>query len=414
VPGWFQATLTLYDGEGVELAHADDFRFHPDPAFSYEIPADGEYVIEVRDAIYRGRDDFVYRLRIGELPFVTDAFPMGTRAGSRTTVEVDGWNLQGQRLAFDARSREPGVLPIAMQRGAFSSNAVPLIVDTLPELWERRERSESGAAHRAQPVTPPVVVNGRIDEPGDWDVYAFEARAGDAIVAEIDAHRLGSPLDSVLRLTDAAGADLGFNDDFEDPSEGLTTHHADSRLTASLPADGVYELHVGDAQSKGGRAYAYRLRIGPRRPDFALRAVPSSVTARAGGTVAVTIHALRKDGFPGRIDIVLRDPPTGFALRDASVPAGEDKATVRLRVPNVPSKEPYVLSLEGRAGIGGLVLARPVVPADDMMQAFFYRHFVPAQELQVMVLPRPKGRNRAGAARARRAAQDVKSASKGP
>ena len=32
-------------------------------------------------AIYRGREDFVYRITIGELPFVTSIFPLGGRAG---------------------------------------------------------------------------------------------------------------------------------------------------------------------------------------------------------------------------------------------------------------------------------------------------------------------------------------------
>ena len=58
VPGWFQATLSLYDAKGKELAYDDDFQFNPDPALYYEIPADGEYVIEIKDSIFRGREGF--------------------------------------------------------------------------------------------------------------------------------------------------------------------------------------------------------------------------------------------------------------------------------------------------------------------------------------------------------------------
>ena len=92
VPGWFQAVLTLYDASGKEVAYDDDFRFHPDPAIHYVAPTDGEYTVEIRDALYRGREDFVYRIAIGELPFVTDIFPLGGRTGARTTVELSGWN----------------------------------------------------------------------------------------------------------------------------------------------------------------------------------------------------------------------------------------------------------------------------------------------------------------------------------
>jgi hypothetical protein len=66
VPGWFQATLALYDAQGKQVDYADHFLFHPDPVLYYEIPGDGEYVLEIRDSIYRGREDFVYRIAVGE------------------------------------------------------------------------------------------------------------------------------------------------------------------------------------------------------------------------------------------------------------------------------------------------------------------------------------------------------------
>ena len=79
------------------------------------------------------------------------------------------------------------------------------------------------------------MVNGRIGRPGDWDVFRFEGRAGDAVVAEVHARRLDSPLDSVLRLTDDGGRELTVNDDREDKGAGLTTHHADSKIEFALP-----------------------------------------------------------------------------------------------------------------------------------------------------------------------------------
>ncbi|MHC4679603.1 MAG: hypothetical protein ACYTEK_12970 [Planctomycetota bacterium] len=69
VPGWFQATLALYDAQGKEVAFADDYRFNPDPVLFFEIPANSEYELEIRDSIYRGREDFVYRIAVSERPF---------------------------------------------------------------------------------------------------------------------------------------------------------------------------------------------------------------------------------------------------------------------------------------------------------------------------------------------------------
>ncbi|MCB1131073.1 MAG: hypothetical protein KDN05_08090, partial [Verrucomicrobiae bacterium] len=62
VPGWFQMVVTIRDPEGNEIAYGDDYRFDPDPALCFRAPEDGEYTLEVRDSIYRGREDFVYRV----------------------------------------------------------------------------------------------------------------------------------------------------------------------------------------------------------------------------------------------------------------------------------------------------------------------------------------------------------------
>ena len=374
VPGWFQAVLTLYDADGNELAYDDDYRFHPDPVIHFAVPRDGEYIIEIRDALYRGREDFVYRIAIGELPFVTSAFPLGGRAGSKTTVHLTGWNLPASKMTMNAKGKAPGVYPLA--------NPAVFMVDTLPEAFEKEPNNSPAAAQR---VKLPVIVNGRIDQPGDWDVFRFQGRAGQAIVAEVYARRLDSPLDSVLKLTDAKGRQLAFNDDYDDPGAGLETHHADSRILTTLPANGTYYLSLGDAQQKGGPEYAYRLRIGAPRPDFDLRVTPSSINVSGGLTVPITVHALRKDGFSGDIALALKGAPKGFTLIGGLLPTGRDEVRLTLTVPPQPQPAPLSLSLEGRATIEGHQVARLAVPADDMMQAFAYWHLVPASDLKVAV-----------------------------
>jgi hypothetical protein len=374
VPGWFQAVLTLYDANGNEVAYDDDYRFHPDPVLHYAVPKDGEYSIEIRDALYRGREDFVYRIAIGELPFVTSAFPLGGRAGSKTTVHLTGWNLPMNKMTMDAKRKAPGVYPLA--------NPAVFMVDTLPEGFEKEPNNSPAAAQR---VKLPIIMNGRIDQPGDWDVFRFQGRAGQAIVAEVYARRLDSPLDSVLKLTDAKGTQLAFNDDYDDPGAGLETHHADSRILTTLPANGTYYLYLGDAQQKGGAEYAYRLRIGAPRPDFDLRVTPSSINANGGITVPITVHAVRKDGFSGDIALALKGAPKGFTLIGGLLPAGRDEVRLTLTVPPQPQPEPLSLSLEGRATIHGHQVSRLAVPADNVMQAFAYWHLVPASDLKVAV-----------------------------
>ena len=390
VPGWFQATLALYDAQGRELAYDDDFHFSPDPVIYYEVPADGDYIVEIKDSIYRGREDFVYRITIGETPFITSIFPLGGPAGSKTSVELKGWNLPATSLTLDESHKAAGIRQLSVRKGDQVSNFVPFAVDTLPECFA--EKSHGGKPH-AQRVTLPVIVNGRIEKPDDSNVFCFDGKAGQEIVAEVMARRLNSPLDSVLKLTDATGNQIAFNDDYTDKGYGLTTHHADSYIMTALPKDGTYLLYITDAQHKGGAEYGYRLRISAPQPDFALRVVPSSLNARTGASAPVTVYVLRKDGFSDAISLGLADSPPGFRLGNVLVPANTNQVKIMLTAPVVPQYEPVTLKLEGRATIAGREVVRSAVPAQDMMQAFEYRHLVPSQELKVAVLGAftPKG-----------------------
>lgn len=386
VPGWFQATIALFDAEGHELRFDDDYRFHPDPVLHYEVPRDGDYVLEIKDALYRGREDFVYRIDVGELPFVTAVFPPGGLAGSSTKVQLDGWNLPAASETIDARREKSArVIELPARERQPVSNRVPFALGTLAE---RTEREPNNAVKDAQQVTLPVVLNGRVQEPGDVDVFAFKAKAGDQVVAEVTARRIESPLDSFLELTDAAGRRLAFNDDHDDKAAGLITHHADSLLAARLPAAGSYFLRIGDRQRKGGPEYAYRVRISPPRPDFELRIAPSEINGPASASVPIAVTAIRRDGFAGDIALSLKDSPGGFVLHGGTIPAGSDQIRLTLTLPREPTEEPVQLIVEGRAAIEGQTVVRRAVPAEDMMQAFAYKHLVPSDALWASVVRR--------------------------
>jgi len=382
VPGWFQPILSLHDAEGKEVAFSDDFRFKPDPTLYFEVPISGEYVLTITDAIYRGREDFVYRVTLAEAPFVTSIFPLGGRVGEPATIEMAGWNLEKAKLTPPGKNAKEGVHWLTARKKGQVSNAVPFALGTLPECFD--EGSNNDPAH-AQKVELPIVVNGRADQPDDWDVYEIKGKKGEKIVAEVHARRLDSPLDSMLKLTDADGKVLAFNDDSEDVGSGLNTHHADSYLMAELPADGAYYVHVGDTARAGGKEYAYRLRISAPRPDFALRTSPSSAAFRSKGSGAVTVYAIRKDGFDGDITLSLKDPPEGFSSSKVRLAKGKPSVRIGFKTTLRGTKEPVPLTIEGRAKVGEQEIVREAVPADDRMQAFLWRHLVPAQELAALV-----------------------------
>lgn len=383
VPGWFQAEVTLYDSKGRELAYAEDFRFDPDPVLFYEVPVDGQYTLEIKDALYRGREDFIYRVTIGNLPFVTGVFPLGAKDGEKTAVKVVGWNLPDEGVAVEKWEQMPGIQTVSVIQSAWQSNAVPFAVDSLPECVEVEPNNTFTTA---QPIRVPMIVNGRISPAKDWDVYAFEGRQGNEIVAEVWGRRLNSPIDSVIELMDESGKRLAVNDDYEDKGEGLSTHHADSLLTYTLPEDGRYFLRIGDTQGKGGAEFAYRLRLSSPNPDFALRVVPSCINVRSGAVVPITVYALRKDGFNGEIALSLKNGPAGAELDGGLIPAGQNVVRMTLTVPATCTLGSYVLSVDGRATIKTDEVHRLAVPADDMMQAFSYRHLVPSSEQIVTIV----------------------------
>jgi hypothetical protein len=382
VPGWFQPVLALYDAKGKEVAFNDDYRFRPDPIIFYEVPQDGEYLLTMTDAIYRGREDFVYRISIGELPCVTSIFPLGGRVGTPVSVTTKGWNLESAELTTPNPDAEPGIYSIVASQDGIVANEVPFALDNLPECLER-EPNNSPA--QAQPVELPIIVNGRIDRVDDWDVFAITGRAGDSVVAEVSARRLDSPLDSTLKVTDESGKLLAFNDDHEDVAAGVNTHHADSYVMVSLPADGTYHVHLGDTTRNGGDEYAYRLRISAPRPGFALRAVPSSLSMRTRNSGSVTVYALRQDGFQGPIKLTLKDPPAGLSSSPITLTEKQEMVRLNVRAGAEGMERPVGLLIEGRAKHGEQELVSSAVPTEDRMQAFLWRHLVPAQELTTLV-----------------------------
>jgi len=382
VPGWFQAVLKLYDANGKELAYDDDFRFNPDPLIYFEVPEDGEYLLTINEALFRGRESFVYRITVGELPYITSIFPLGAKAGQQAKLEVNGWNLEKTTLAAPDKDAKPGVHLLAAQNGRLASNHVAFAVDTLPECLEQEPND---APAKAQKVTLPIIINGRADRPGDWDVFAVDGKAGETLVAEVFARRLGSPYDSFVKITGPDGKVIALNDDHYDAGSGMNTDHADSYLMAKLPVDGKYCVHIGDAARHAGKDYAYRLRISRPQPDFVLRLAPSRFVMPAKGSASVTVYAIRKDGYDGPIKLSFKDLPDGFTSTGATLGAKQEVVGLTLRTTLVATERPLNLTVVGTAMVGDQEITREAVPTEDRMQAFLWRHLLPAETLPAFV-----------------------------
>jgi hypothetical protein len=384
VPGWFQAVAALYDEDGREVAYDDDYRFNPDPILFFEVPETGSYTLAIRDSIYRGREDFVYRIAIGELPFITGIFPLGGRKGQEVEIRLTGWNLPRTRISGTLPDNDDEIWQVSLKKNGYRSNRMPFSIGNLPE---ETEVEPNDTEDTAMTVELPIIINGRIQTPGDLDFYSFHGEKGDTVSIGIAARSLNSPFDSTLALSGPGLEKPVRNDDYmlKDThlhlGAGLVTHHADSYLLQELPETGTYTIELRDTQSKGGNDYAYRLRISPAQPDFKLRMEPSGVHLAPGGTAAFTVTATRIEGFDGAISIGATNLPSGFTISRAKIPAGSDSTRLTITAPAElaePSVSPEII---GTANIHDETVTHAAVPVDNRMQAFLYRHLVPAREL---------------------------------
>ena len=383
VPGWFKICLTLYDVQGRELAFADDFRYEQDPVLFYNITADGDYFLAVRDSIYRGREDFVYRVKIGELPYITHIFPLGAASGKNpVSVKIYGVNLPADSIDADVDKSAPAIQKIIVKNNELVSNRVSFAVSGLPEVSAAESCHDRG---KAQKITIPVIINGRIMNNGEKNYFSFDGKKGQTISLEVYARRLGSPLDSFITLFNSRGEKLKESDDRKDLAEGYITHHADSGLTHVLPENGIYTVQIYDTQGRGGVEYAYRLRISASEPDFALITVPASVTLPMGGAALQTVYVIRKEGFNGQIRLSFKDSDSGLTLRGAVIPENSNK--VRITISTPAQSRPGIIRpvLEGTALINGKNVSHAAEPAEDEMQAFIWHHLVDAEEATVLI-----------------------------
>lgn len=214
-------------------------------------------------------------------PTLTHVTPPGGQRGTAVRLMLDGNGLDGKiqvrsgipgslaELSAGGSGRQylleidpkaaPGAYPLAIETKDGLTNTWLFSVSTFPETAETEsERSNAprnDRAESAQAIKTPAVVNGTLGE-ADRDLYRVSLRAGDRIVFEVEARRLGSAIDPVLALRSPDGGILERSDD----SPGIG---ADARVGFVAPAEGDYIVEVHDARFSDQQRNFYRLLAGP-------------------------------------------------------------------------------------------------------------------------------------------------------
>ncbi len=384
VPGWFQPVMTLYDAQGREVAFSDDYKLRPDPTIIYKVPADGDYYLEIKDCIYRGREDFVYRIALGEIPHVSSVFPLGARAGQPVKLQLMGVNLKKKNRQFTA-SDVPGRKTVAIKgEDGLHANEVQLEVSEDKEIVAYKDAGDSKKS--AVRLREGEVYNERIMHDYDQDWFSVQLKKGEKLKFDVLSRRLGSPLDADLRLYDEAGKQLARSDDVEDAREGLITHHADAQLSFTVPETATYYLRLTDVQNKYGEDYSYRLRYYNSEEDFSLSMSPSAISIPSGGTAHFTVYPVRINGFRRPIILSAKKMPKGFVLSQGTLRGGTKMVKMCITAPPGSKPGPIDFVLQGTGVTSSRdKLVREAAPAEEMMQAFFITHLLPIEEFRVDV-----------------------------
>jgi len=124
------------------------------------------------------------------------------------------------------------------------------------------ENGANNTPDKAQSVTVPCVLCGRIDRAESVDYYTFSAKAGQTLTIEVHCARLQDKIhdlqkhaDPLVSISDASGRELASSDD---------DRFADPLLVFTPPADGLYRLAIRDAKYDGDPRWSYAVTITDR------------------------------------------------------------------------------------------------------------------------------------------------------
>jgi len=354
----YDPVLRLLDSTGKELISADDDAgLGSDCRFAHTFQAAGDYLIEIRDNQYRGGGR--YRLRVGDFPLASTAFPLGVQAGTTAKVGGAGQGAEGA-VAADVAVPAPmagGRMPVGVKfPGGTSSALTTVVASKWPEAVEMEPNNELA---QANPLPVPGAASGRFDSPRDRDCFQFEAKAGQRWLFRALSRSVGSPAIVKMYVQKADGAAV---------AESPVSDADEESLVVAIPADGSYRLIVQDLLKRGGPDFTYRVSAEPVAP-FTLSLKPDKATRyrynlAKNGAMSIEVLAAR-NGYDGPIALSVEGPGGAYQVYSNVIP---DKApSVRMYVIPPAGLTPGQLAnlkIIGTATIGSETVATTTSTAD--------------------------------------------------
>jgi len=305
-----------------------------DARLAVTLPADGTYRLEMHDVVYQGPGPGHFRLKIGDLRYADRVFPATTRRAPLTSLEYLGGNIDQTTLPApfdDAARHRMQPVPWPALPGAHFTGPRPRV--TVSELGDA-EWTEDAARKSTESLAAPLAISGRIattDAQGssERDTFTIAVQPESRLRIDLQATRLGSPLDAVLEAFagpaegngQPTGASLGRADD--QPGS------ADPLLDLQVPADvRQLTLRVSSLTREGGPAHDYRLVVQSMDslPPLLTTDAPR-VLVPAGGHFVLPVR-IQHRSTPRALHLQLDSPPELLQIGPAEVDVAEDLTLV--------------------------------------------------------------------------------------
>ena len=202
---------------------------------------------------------------------------------------------------------------------------------------QQAEVEPNDAVSAAQALTRhPAEVTGRLEKNGDVDSYAVNLRAGQTLVARLEAYTLQSPLDPVLRLLDSRGVQVAWNHDEVRSLDPLLAWRVETSGTYVLQVFGFAYPADSDLRFSGSPKGGYRLHVTTDPvarhawPLGVSRTMDTRVSWGDWGASSVSSEAIEVPASvvaPGVVSHSLRIPGRAVPLE---LPVGEGKEWVEI------------------------------------------------------------------------------------
>ncbi len=306
--------LRLLDASGVQMGFSGPQpELHGDARITTTIAADGIYTLEMHDILYKGPAPGRFRLKIGNLSFADLAFPMGIQAGQATSVKYGRSNIESA-VEVSSPTDVIGSLPLP-GTGHATGSRPRLIFSHHAEYVESDQAGDVPAA--------PVGINGWLSKQGETDSFKVLAKPGSKLRLDVVARRAGSPLDGVLIVKGANGAQIGRNDD----RPGMS----DPGLDITVPAGSEFiTVELNDLLRRGGEDFIYRIEIQDiSQPQFAATFGQDRLQVPAGSTQTVIVDIARQ-GYNGNVNLEFEGLPEGVTVAGNQVLAGRTRGLVSI------------------------------------------------------------------------------------